>query len=228
MTLATLTIDLKDEVLESEPLKSERRMSDPEIWVEKHGNILYRYAFMRVRDSHVAEELVQETFLAALRGRERFKGRSSERTWLIGILRHKIFDHFRKISREQPFDDINSENAGLENLFDRNGNWLTGPSKWPSDPGKYLEQKEFLETLHSCLSGLQQRLARAFVLREIDGFTTEEICDLMNISANNLGVMVHRARIRLRHCLELKWFADQIEEVSADETKSPLKKCAAT
>jgi RNA polymerase sigma-70 factor (ECF subfamily) len=200
------------------------RVTDPEIWVERHGNVLYRYALFRLRDPDVAEEVVQETFLAALRGRESFQGQSSERTWLIGILRHKIFDHFRKTSRERPFHNNASKGAGLENVFDRNGNWSTGPSKWSLDPGKFLEQKEFLKTLNRCLSGLQDRLAQAFVLRQIEGLTTEQICDLMNISANNLGVMVYRARMRLRHCLQQKWFAEAKEKAPVKDTKSTLKR----
>jgi len=205
-------------------LEPRRRTTDPEIWVEEHGNILYRYALVRLRDPEVAEEAVQETFLAALRGRERFESRSSERTWLIGILRHKIFDHFRRMSREQLLHETTSQEGGLENPFDRNGNWATAPSKWPLDPSRSLQQKEFLETLNRCLSGLQDRLAQAFVLREIEGLTTEEICDLMNISTNNLGVMVYRARMHLRHCLQQKWFADLREEAPVKDTKSTLER----
>ena len=201
------------------PCTAFQQLSEPEIWVEKHGMSLYRYALFRLRDPDVAEETVQETFLAALRGLERFEGRASERTWLIGILRHKIFDHFHKRSREQSFNNLTSHEAGLENLFDMSGNWISGSIKWSSNPGKSLEQKEFLETFQTCLSGLNHRLTRVFVLREMEGLATQEICDLMNISVTSLGVMLYRARMRLKRCLELKWISRIVQETGAGTPK---------
>jgi RNA polymerase sigma-70 factor (ECF subfamily) len=159
---------------------------NPELWVEKHGE-------------------VQETFLAALRGKERFQGRSSERTWLTGILRHKIYDHFRKIKRERPASDLALSDKSREDLFDKRGHWKNGPSDWPTDPAKSLQQKEFVKILLHCLSELSQNLADAFILREIEGRKGKEICNLLDISATNLGVRLFRARNRLRRCLEENW-----------------------
>jgi RNA polymerase sigma-70 factor (ECF subfamily) len=178
---------------------------DPELWVKKHGDALFLYALLNLRDPAVAEEVVQETFLAALRAKERFQGRSSERTWLTGILRHKIFDHFRRIKRERPASDLALSDDSIEDLFDKRGQWKNGPSDWPTDPAKALQQKEFVKILLHCLSELSQNLADAFILREIEGCKGKEICNLLDISATNLGVRIFRARNRLRRCLEENW-----------------------
>jgi RNA polymerase sigma-70 factor (TIGR02943 family) len=197
------------------PFGVSQQSLNPEGWLEKHGDYLYRYALLRLRNSELAEEKVQETFVGALQTQERFQGKASERTWLTSILKRRIFDHFRKISRERAFDNTLLEKVSLDSLFDRKGNWITGQSKWTSNPGESLEQKEFLETFQICLSGLDHRLAQVFVLREMEGLTTQEICDLINISATNLGVMLYRARMRLRCCLELKWFSRVMQETGA-------------
>jgi len=107
-----------------------RHMPDPETWVDQYGDYLYRFALSRLRDRAAAEDLVQETFLAALHARENFKGRSSVTTWLAGILKHKIIDHFRKESREQPVEDVEPFTPTFDDLFDEKGKWKIGPSKW--------------------------------------------------------------------------------------------------
>ena len=175
---------------------------DPEGWLEKHGNYLYRYALLRLRNPELAEEKVQETFVGALQTQERFQGRASERTWLTSILRRKIFDHFRKICRERAFDNALLERVTPDSHFDRKGKWIAGPNKWYFEPDSALRQKEFFHIFHRCLSKMPDRLAQVFVLREVDGYKGDEICALMGISETNLGVMLHRARMRLRHLLE--------------------------
>lgn len=181
-------------------------MSDPREWVKLYGDYLYRYAFARIHESPAAEDLVQETFLAALKGVQRFEGRSSEKTWLTSILKHKIIDHMRRKSRERPSEvttggsDINGE------FFDKKGDWKWRPGKWAMDQLKAIEEKEFWKTLSKCLTELPGRLSQIFVLREMDGMSTEEICSLLDITSANCWVMLHRARIHLRHCLETNWF----------------------
>lgn len=183
------------------------QVSNPEDWVNQYGNSLFRFALGRVRDSGIAEDLVQETFLAALRARERFLGTSTERTWLIGILKHKVMDHFRKISREAVVDEVEwLETVGEdESVFDQHGHWKsngTAPKEWPSDPSSLVEQKEFWQVLNQALSELPPRMAMAFLLREVDGFSTEEICETLHITQANLWVILHRARKHLRNRLE--------------------------
>jgi RNA polymerase sigma-70 factor (ECF subfamily) len=181
------------------------KIDNPESWVENYGDFLYRFALSRVKDPAVAEDLVQETFLAALRARENFKGRSAGRTWLIAILKHKIVDYIRKKIREPSTDKIETLSDSAESDFDARGEWQVRPSKWAINPGKIYEQKEFMDVLYRCLAELPSRLAQAFMLREIDGLGTEEICKELDITATNSWVMLYRARMSLRHCLESKW-----------------------
>ena len=187
---------------------------DPEIWVDEYGDYLYRYALARLRDTAAAEELVQETFLVALQSRGNFKGRSSMRTWLTGILKHKVVDHFRKQSREQRTEDVETSTDLLNSLFDETGHWKTGPAEWNASPEKLIGRKEFWEVFYSCLSELSNRAGKVFALREIDGLETEDICKVFDISPTNCWVILHRARMSMRNCLESNGFgADPLESL---------------
>ena len=186
------------------------QIENPESWVDQYGDFLYHFALARIKDPSVAEDLVQETFLAAIKARENFRGRSSARTWLIAILKHKLVDHIRKRIREQTSDNVESMfNAGAndpaDSSFNDVGQWRIRPSKWAVDPLKLYEQKEFMDVLYHCLGELPKRQADAFMMREIDGLSTEEICKVLNISATNSWVMLYRARMWLRRCLENNW-----------------------
>jgi len=189
-----------------------RHVPDPETWVDQYGDYLYRFALSRLRDRAAAEDLVQETFLAALHARENFKGRSSVTTWLAGILKHKIIDHFRKESRTQPVEDVESFASNMENFFDEKGKWKIRPPKWTSNPTELYEQKEFMKILGLCLSELSSRMARIFTLRELEELSTKEICKVFNISATNCWVILYRARMLLRRCLEINWFSSKTYE----------------
>lgn len=207
--------------MSEEQLVLERPTADPGAWVDRHGDYLYRYAMFRLRDASAAEDAVQETLLAALKAYDAFAGRGSERTWLVGILKHKIADHFRRASREVTAGgDEEGEALGQRELFMQTGEWVghwvaavhpekaesLGPNEWQATPEQLAEQGEFWEVFGRCLSPLPARIASAFTLREVDGLTSEEICDVLNIKVNNLWVMLHRARAHLRRCLELNWF----------------------
>lgn len=186
--------------------------TDPMDWVDQYGDYLFRYAQFRVRDEAVAEDLVQETLLAALQAHNKFEGRGSERTWLTGILKHKIIDHFRKIAKQTQFDGVEGEEFEHDELFRQEGEWKghfipdNSPIEWGTNPAAMLEQSEFWETFQKCLSPLPPRIANAFTMREVDGISSEEICQMLEISANNLWVMLHRARAQLRRCIEVNWF----------------------
>lgn len=184
------------------------QIENPEKWVDLYGDYLYRYALYRVYEATVAEDLVQETFLAALGSFKNFQYRSSIKTWLTGILKHKIIDHFRKKAKEQQLDDIEANINKLDDFFDQNGQWKIKPTKWNADPQKVYDQKEFIKILHECLSKLSGRQASAFILREIVGENTKEICKILNISTTNCWVLLHRARMHLRRCLEINWFTN--------------------
>ena len=183
------------------------KIDNPETWVDEYGDFLYRFALSRVKDPSVAEDLVQETFLAALRARENFKGRSAGRTWLIAILKHKIVDYIRKKIREPSSDKIETLSDLADSDFNDKGEWQIRPFKWAINPGKIYEQKEFLDVLYLCLAELPERLAEAFMLREMDGLSTDEVCKALSITATNSWVMLYRARMSLRRCLENKWLS---------------------
>jgi RNA polymerase sigma-70 factor (ECF subfamily) len=187
--------------------ESVQKLTRPEAWVDRYGDDLFRFAWKRLQKHEVAEDVVQETFLEALRSIETYRAASSEKTWLTGILKHKIIDRIRKMSREHPGDDGNQAENLSEDFFDQNGNWAIRPRKWHGDPQKVLEQKHFWKTLTQCLADLPQRMAHAFALREIQEKEGDEISRIMGISENNLGVVLHRARLRLRRCLEVNWFS---------------------
>jgi RNA polymerase sigma-70 factor (TIGR02943 family) len=207
--------------MSEEQLVVERLKVNPGVWVDQHGDYLYRYAMFRLRDASSAEDAVQETLLAALKAYNTFAGQGSERTWLVGILKHKIADHFRRLSRESAVGG-GEEGEALEqkDLFMQTGEWVghwvaavqpekaesLGPNEWRATPEQLVEQGEFWEVFSRCLSPLPLRIASAFTLREVDGLTSEEICDVLNIKVNNLWVMLHRARAHLRRCLEMNWF----------------------
>ena len=185
---------------------------DPAAWVDEHGDYLFRYALLRLRDATAAEDLVQETFLAALRAHQDFAGRGSERTWLTGILKHKLADHFRRLGRETPVSQLEEEAFGHAEFFRPAGEWKDhweadcAPIEWRSTPEELLEQSEFFQVLDECLRPLPARVSGAFILREVDGLGSEELCRVFGVSTNNLWVMLHRARLHLQRCIELNWF----------------------
>ena len=150
---------------------------------------------------------MQDTLLAALAGQTGFTGRSSLRTWLTGILKHKIVDTIRRQSRERPASDLeaNADTGEFDSLFDRRGHWEVSPQTWEQPEGA-LGQKQFLAALEACLGALPERTARAFMMREHLGLETAEICKELGISATHCWVMLHRARMALRLCLEKNWF----------------------
>jgi RNA polymerase sigma-70 factor (ECF subfamily) len=182
---------------------------EPETWVDLHGDSLFRFAALRVHDPETASDLVQETFLEALRARETFSGRSSVRTWLVAILKYKIADRLRKLGRERRVHRGEAFEDETGGMFDRHGRWRTPPLDWGADPLQESERREFWEVVGQCLSKLPPHLAAAFLDRELEGLSREAICRDVNISPENLSVRLYRARLLLRRCLEVHWFHGQ-------------------
>jgi RNA polymerase sigma-70 factor (ECF subfamily) len=180
-------------------------LSPPEAWLELHGDALYRYAYSRIRHAAQAEDLVQETLLAALTARRGFAGHSSERTWFIGILKNKLMDHLRKSVREQPVGTTGEIEAEIDAMFETDGHWKIKPTAW-ENPTEALEQKQFWKILTDCLETLPARQAQVFALSEFEGLDGAEICKVFQIAATNVWIMLHRARLRLRECLDNRWF----------------------
>src|SRR5262249_45807647 len=178
-------------------------LSDPERWVELYGDYLYRYALSRLRDPARAEDAVQETFLAALKGGKNFAGRSAEKSWLVGILKNKIYDYFRKAGRETSFTDLefyrDQENDSFIADGAGQGGWISerAPQEWAT-AGESLDNELFWKVYRDCSAKLPKNVAAVFNLREVDGLESPEICAMLNISENNLWVMLHRARLALR------------------------------
>lgn len=182
---------------------------DPNTLVDQYADYLFRYALLHLRDRSRAEDMVQETFLAALESYASFNGQSSMKTWLLGILKHKIVDDFRKNWRQTQLTTNEIESDLVE-----------GPSlafspvasddrfistEWHADPQARIERKAFWKLLAEGLAGLNSRTATAFALREIEQLSARDVCERMQISESNLWVMLHRARRHLRECFELNW-----------------------
>jgi RNA polymerase sigma-70 factor (ECF subfamily) len=180
---------------------------NPENWLRDYGDVLYRYAFVRVRTQDIAEDLVQETLLSALEGVDKFNQKSSIRSWLVSILKHKIMDHYRKSQRELPL--LTEQNLGealLQQQFDDKGHWKTPLLCWES-PEKSLDNAQFWETFYKCQSALPDTMARLFVLKVIEGLSTQECCELLNFKTENqLWIALSRTRMKLRKCLTTHWF----------------------
>ncbi len=174
---------------------------DPSRWVDEHGDALFRFAILRVKDPELAGDLVQDTFLSALKAKEGFRGGSSLRTWLVGILKHKIIDHYRKHRIEVLESDLQS--VGEAPDFEHADRVTT---RWSETPSQLVENREFWGVLTNCLAGLPEAHRRAFSMREFDGLEGEEICKVLGVTPTNLWVMLHRARAKLRKCLESTWF----------------------
>ncbi len=182
---------------------------DPSRWVQAHGDALYRYALLRVRRPEVAEDLVQETLLAAMHAKGRFEGQSAERTWLIGILRNKLMDRLRARSRGAEDAD---QSDWLEDFFDEKGNWRRPPHRRVIGTEGLLEQEEFWEVFDRCLDELSPRAREAFARRVMEQEETSEICKALGVTATNLYVILYRARTQLRHCLMLNWFNEDLPD----------------
>jgi RNA polymerase sigma-70 factor (ECF subfamily) len=177
-------------------------------WVEAYGDYLFNFAVGQVHDSSLAEDLVQETFLAAVKSRDRFAGKSAERTWLVGILRHKIYDHLRKTCRERTRRVQPTATAVEEEGCDSALLWLHDVAAECHAPSRRIELQEFRSQLESALGELPPRIAQVFQLYEIEERPNTEVCQALNISEGNLWVMLHRARKQLRERLDNWWNGD--------------------
>lgn len=175
-----------------------------ESWVDDHADAMYRFALRRVKDQHAIEDILQETFLSALKAQESFRGDSEVRTWLIAILRLKIVDYYRKQSKDKKIEDARIEQSMTCNL-----NRTDKLTEWNVSPSNTLESQEFWAAFYSCVSRLPETLSQAYLMKEIDGCASTTICETLNISPENLAVRIFRARAALRDCLDANWFAKE-------------------
>jgi len=177
--------------------------------LETHRRYLLRVAELQLRDPDLAEDVVQDTVLAALGATASFTGKSSVKTWLTGILKHKIVDAIRQKQRQPIFQASFDEECDLDEfdpMFKDNGAWEAPPADW-GDPENALSQRQFFDVMEFCLEKLPPNTARVFMMREVMELDSDEICKELTITANNLWVILYRARMALRQCLEQSWFA---------------------
>jgi RNA polymerase sigma-70 factor (ECF subfamily) len=175
--------------------------------VAKLRPALLRIARLQLRNDAWAEDVVSETLIAALEGRGRFTGQSQLKTWVVGILKHKIIDQFRRGGREVSVEQLAGESSddAVEALFRADGHRVSLPLEW-GDPEASLSEVQFFDVLQMCLDRLPANLGRVFMMREWLEIETAEICKELGITATNCSVMMFRARMRLRECLEAQWF----------------------
>jgi len=176
--------------------------------IESHRGYLMRVATLQLRDRDAAEDVVQDTLVAALAGQAGFTGRSSVKTWLTGILKHKIVDAIRRRQREPLLEASLPEETDLDDfepLFNERGAWDAMPTQW-NDPEAALSRSQFFDILEFCLERLPPNTGRVFMMREVMELESEEICKELRITSNNLWVILYRARMALRLCLQQNWF----------------------
>ncbi len=178
---------------------------NPATWVDAYGDYLFRYALSRLRNHESAEEVVQETFVAALKSLNQFAGRGAERAWLLGILKRKIVDFVRRRAKSTSLDSNDRDEQFVASIFDASGKWRDDPRICQSNPSEDLERAEFMQALHACLKGLPPRQGDVFMLREMEELDSEEICKEMGITASNLWVLLYRARLGLANCLKSRY-----------------------
>ena len=176
--------------------------AEPAKWVDRYGDMIYRYLLVRVNDKVVAEDIVQETFYSALKGLEGFKGESSEKSWLFAIARNKMIDYFRKTSREAIEYSLNMKSDDAE-WFDEKGQWIQErmPVDWRSSQNE-MERKEIQSVIFRCRKHLKKLQDQVFSMKYLDEMTADQICKVLGITASNYWVLIHRARLQMRECVE--------------------------
>ena len=179
---------------------------NPEKWVSNHSDYLYNYALYKVSNQEIAQDLVQETFIAGLKGAQSFQGKSTERTWLVSILKRKVIDHYRRenVRKNTSSLDYNSPFIA-EGAYKNHWNEDRGPSKWSLDKSNNLETEEFQAILNYCMSLLPEKWRSAFHLKMMEECSGDEICKELDLSSSNLWVIIHRAKLKLRECIEKNW-----------------------
>ncbi|MBX2844665.1 MAG: sigma-70 family RNA polymerase sigma factor [Saprospiraceae bacterium] len=180
----------------------------PENWVANYADNLFKYAVSRVSNEELARDIVQDTFVSALKAASKFQGRSTEKTWLFSILRNKIIDTYRAKAKYREVSIDTSENSEAEDVFfNTSGSWKRDkyPQDWTVNLDSDIEEKEFFQTLRGCLAKLSEKQRLVFSMKYLEGMDSEDICKEMGITPSNYWVLIHRAKLALRDCLETHW-----------------------
>jgi len=192
----------------------ESNLLQPEKWIERYADSLLGFAYARINRQEVAEDLVQDTFFSALKAQDTFRQDSSEKTWLISILKRKIIDYYRKKSTQSELNvlDKDSKDGFMSHFFEaegsHDGHWTdaAAPKTWGGDFDTGVESEEFYNILQGCLGKLPEKWAAVFTLKNLDDLKSEEICKELGIAPSNYWVIMHRAKLQLRECMEMNWF----------------------
>jgi len=184
---------------------NQKNILSPDLWIDNYADYLYNYAISRVNNSDLAKDLVQETFFSGLKSAKNFQGKSTERTWLISILKRKVIDHYRKINSKKGQAEVR---MSFYDSGENEGNWIEErvPQSWDNETEKIIENTELKSQIDICIDNLPEKYAVVFRMKTILGIETEDICKELDITSSNLWVMIHRARTQLRVCMEKNWF----------------------
>ncbi len=186
-------------------MKKTHSQPRPETWLDRYGNDLFAYAAARLPRRSMAEDMVQETFLAALKGLDGFRGNSSERTWLFSIIKRKIIDFYRRqaANPQQSFSDyIMPFHTGGKDV----GHWIESRAPGLDSIEEQIEGAEFYHVMQICIEMLPPRHRMVFILKVMDEYDSQTVCDRLGMSKNNFWTIMHRARLQLRECIEKKGF----------------------
>jgi RNA polymerase sigma-70 factor (ECF subfamily) len=186
-------------------MTQEKSMINSDKWIDNYADYLFNYAVTRVNDADLAKDLVQDTFFAGLKSAKNFQGKSTERTWLVSILKRKVIDHYRKINSKKGKAEVR---MNFYNDGENEGNWIEErvPQSWDNQSEKNIENEELRNQLEGCINKLPEKYAMVFRMKTVQEFETAEICKELEITSSNLWVMIHRARTQLRKCMEDNWF----------------------
>ena len=192
-------------------LTNPENILDPKKWTSTFADELFRYAMSKTGKLELSEDLVQETFLGGLKAMGSFKGQCSERTWLFTILKFKISDHYRKASNK--YEVNNSlfsfeDHSAIDDYFNEDGDWVkeAAPKSWGPDASVVMENKELANALNFCIDKLPENQKQLILLKMVEEEETENVCKELNITTTNYWVIIHRAKLQLRACLEKNWF----------------------
>ena len=184
---------------------------EPSLWVKRYADAMLNFAFRRTSDLNLSEDLVQETFFSALKAQANFKGNSQEKTWLYSILENKITDYFRSSNYSFQKQKVAIDSAFFGHFFNSDDGHFNNDQK-PQEWQKISEEtdtdsEELNDSIQKCLKKLPQKLERIFVLKHVEDYDADKICKELAITSSNYWVMIHRAKLQLRACLETNWFA---------------------
>ena len=178
---------------------------NPDKWIVQYADYLFNYAITRVDDQELAKDLVQETFYSGIKGKENYRGDAAELTWLVSILKRKIIDHYRRINSAKGKKEIR---MSFYEEGKKKGSWIEErvPQSWGNEAAKEIENDELKNALNACIENLPEKYRMVFLLKTVQQYETEEICNELDITPSNLWVIIHRARLQLRNCMENNWF----------------------